>query len=231
MTRVAVTTTRDSAPRVSAALAAKGLEPVELPCIRIEVSPEDRLQRLRSAAADADLILLTSRRPVAILWDGSMPATPVAAVGSATADAVRDAGGTVHFTGTGAATELLPFLMQQASERRVVFPHAGALDKSITEAIARVATDLVAEPAYAAVPIGPDPNPPTRAVLFGSPSAVEGWTMTRTLDGLVVGAIGTTTAAALEELGHPPAVMPARPGFEALVTALADHLSHPGGTE
>lgn len=225
MTRVAVTTTPDAAPRLSDAVVAVGLEPVQLPCIRIEVSSDDVLDRLRDAAGEADLMVLTSRRPVSILWPANdMPPVPVASVGAATAAAVRRAGGTVALSGTGGATDLISAILPELSGKRVVFPHARASDPSTSQMISRVAAELVAEAAYETKPIGPDPAPAVDAALFGSPSAVDGWCTTRRLDDLIVGAMGSITADALAAAGHPATVTPTRPGFEELATALARHL-------
>jgi len=44
----------------------------------------------------------------------------------------------------------------------------------------------------------------------------------------VIAAIGATTAAALDELGLPAAVVPERAGAQALVDALADHFARGG---
>lgn len=231
MTRVAITTTPDTAPELANALSASGLEPVELACIRIEPSPAEVLDRLRHEAALAEFLVLTSRRAVSVLWpDGELPDVPVATVGASTAEAVRRAGGSVVLSGTGGVTRLLPSLLPALSGRRVVFPHARASDPATATSIAEVAGALVAEPVYDTIPIGPDPNPTVEAALFGSPSAVTGWCLTRRLDDLVTGAMGATTAQALTGAGHPPAVIPGTPGFVGLAEALARHLRHERST-
>jgi uroporphyrinogen-III synthase len=227
MTKVAVTTTPDTAPRIVDALVDEGLEPVELPCIRIEVAEDRVLERLRSAAAHADVLVLTSRRPVAILWpEGRMPAVPVIAVGVTTARAVEEAAGSILHVGTGGSAALEPFLRVATTDARVVFPRARASDPSTESIIAGVAAELVSDAAYDTVPIGPPTEPPVDAVLFGSPSAIAGWTMTRSLDDLVIGVMGETTGAALERLGRSAAVRPAAPSFEALARGIADHVRH-----
>ena len=89
--------------------------------------------------------------------------------------------------------------------------------------------EVVAESVYETVPIAPASDTVDVAI-FGSPSAVEGWCRSRSLDGLVVGAIGATTAAALTHRGHPSDVVPERPSFENLVKALTQHLREGSAT-
>jgi uroporphyrinogen-III synthase len=64
---------------------------------------------------------------------------------------------------------------------------------------------------------------PVEAVSFASPSAVQGWLMTRGLDDVVVGVIGKTTGAAVARV-RPPDTVATRPSHKALAGALADHL-------
>ena len=87
MTRVAITTDRFDS--VSSAYALRGLEPVPLPCLRVESAGDEALTDARQAAADADLLVVTSPRTVSLLWpEQEMPEVEVAAVGESTAAAV-----------------------------------------------------------------------------------------------------------------------------------------------
>lgn len=226
MTRVAVTTTPDAAHRLSDPLREVGLEPVELPCIRTVPASDETRCFIRQAAPGADWIVVTSRRAVELMWpEGDMPPGPaVAAVGPATADAVVRAGGSVSVVGGGGAARLADLIESRVPGATVVFPHARAADPDTITRLQEAGADVVAAPAYDTEPIPPGDDQ-VDAVLFGSPSAVEGWMMSRSLDGLIIGAMGETTAAALEEAGHPAEVVPAHPGFHALVSALADHLA------
>lgn len=226
MTRVAVTTTPDAAHRLSDPLREVGLEPVELPCIRTVPASDATRCFIRQAAPGADWIVVTSRRAVELIWpDGDMPPGPaVAAVGPATADAANRAGGTVRVIGRTGAEGLADLLEARVAGTTVVFPHARAADPETVRRLRDAGAVVVAAAAYDTEPISPGDDP-VDAVLFGSPSAVEGWTLSRSLEGLVVGAMGETTAAALEEAGHPAEVVPAHPGFHALVSALADRLA------
>lgn len=223
MKRVAVTTTADAAPRAAEPLIAHGLTPVMLPCISISPGSPAVLAELREEASRADLIVVTSARAVRITWpDGDMPATPVAAVGTATAEAVLDAGGVVRVAGSGGASELVAEL--DVTGLRIVFPHARSADPATDAELERMGASVFAATAYDTIPIAPNDDK-VDAAIFGSPSAVDGWLLRRHLDGLVIGAMGPTTASALRVRGVEDPVLPDTPGFEALVAALAERIS------
>jgi uroporphyrinogen-III synthase len=220
--RVAVTTAADRAGALTAALWDEGLQPVELPCIRVEGADAAVLRRAREAAEQADLVLLTSMRSIEILWpENGFPGTPVAAVGGATAERVRSRGGRVVETGTGGAAQLIGTL--DLAGKTVAYPHADGTDPSVLAALEAGARRVVALPIYRTAPIGPAGDLVDGAA-FASPSAVLGWTMTRSLAGLVVGAIGPTTGAALEARHRVPDVVAFPPSFDSLARELARHL-------
>lgn len=222
--RVAVTTTSDRAPHVAALVEARGLVPVVLPCIRIEPPTTEARALLRAAAPDADWILVTSARAVRSVWPGGdMPSVPVAAVGPASADAAREAGGRVELIGDAGAANLAALLVDKVAGKTVVFPHARAADPATAAALRSAGAEVVAVSAYDTVPIAPAADP-VDAIVLGSPSALEGWTSTRTLDGLTVAVMGETTAAAVRALGREPDVVPSEPSLEAVVDGLVAHL-------
>lgn len=226
--RVAVTTTLDAADRIAHAVEQIGLEPVRLPCIRVEPAPADTIARLRAAADEADWIIVTARRAVEIVWPGGdMPGSAaVAAVGRATAAAARSAGGRVAVVGDGGAAALRELLGGRVDAMSVVFPHARAADPATVRWLKERTALLTADAAYETIPVAPAQDT-VDSVIFGSPSAVDGWCEARPLDGLVIAAMGRTTARYLEGLGHPPDVVPATPRLEELVSALGKHLSQP----
>ena len=222
--RVAVTTTAEAAHRTADPLRAHGMEPVMLPCIRIVASASEVLQRLRSAAREADWIVVTSPRAVHVTWPvGGMPSVPVAAVGPASGSAVTRAGGHVAVTGEAGAAGLLDALRPLVPRKRVVFPHARSAGPAIVAGLRAAGAEVVAAAAYETVPMAPADDA-VDAAIFGSPSAVDGWCRSRHLDGLTLAAVGVTTATALADRGHYPHVIPDQPGFENLVTALTHHL-------
>lgn len=223
MTRVAVTTTADNAPRVGDALVAVGLVPVMLPCISISPAPETVIAKLRQHAEAADLILVTSARAVRITWpEGHMPPVPVAVVGSATAAAVEEAGGKVHTVGSGGAAELVADL--DVDGMSIVFPRARAADPATAITLEERGATVYTAVAYDTIPIAPGDDK-VKAAIFGSPSAVDGWLLRRHLDGLTIGAMGSTTASALRVRGVSDPVVPDTPDLDALAHALAERIN------
>ncbi len=220
MTDVAVTTSADSFQVWADPLTRSGLEPVSLPCLEIVPASDEDLARVRELAGDFDAVVLTSARAVALLWpDDGMPSTPVAAVGEATAAAVEAAGGVVETVGRSGGDALLEGW--DGAGRRVLFPHAEGTDRSRLDELGAVVAELAAISIYAARPISPGPDPVDAAV-FASPSAVDGWLLSRSFAELrVVGAIGTTTARAIDEAGGTVDAIPDGPSVDALVEAVA----------
>jgi uroporphyrinogen-III synthase len=220
--RVAVTASREQAPRVAEAMTGHGLDPVVLPCISIRPTRSEELAGLRERAAEADLILITSARTVSVTWPrGGMPAVPVAAVGPSSARAVRDAGGEVAFVGSGGAAELVSGL--EVDGMNVVFPHARAADPATVATLTRMGATVHAVPVYDTVAIAPGPDR-VEAVAFGSAMSVAGWCLSRSLDGVLVGAIGRSTAAAVRQRGVLRPLVPERPGFMELAGLMARRL-------
>lgn len=224
MHRVAITTAVDRVERLAVTARSHGLDPIALPCIEVAPAPEVDLTRSRELAGAADWILVTSSRAIDVLWpDGGVPNAPVAAVGPATAEAATRAGGKVALIGDGDAGALVDELAVQARAKTVFFPHASGANLSrvttLEEAGSRV--DSIAVYETHSVPPGPDQ---VDAVMFGSPSAVAGWQMARSLDGLVLAAMGETTASALEDAGHHADVVPPNPDFDLLISRLAEFL-------
>ena len=147
--RWAVTTSADSSPRWADEIAAAGHVPVSLPCIEVRPRPAGELQVLREATSGVDLLLLTSSRSVSFLWpDGGIPDVAIAAVGRATADAARSAGGRVEFVGDAGGDSLVAGLVDAVSGRRVVFPHAGGSDLSRIDRLEAAGAQVIAGAVY-----------------------------------------------------------------------------------
>lgn len=200
-----------------------GLEPVQLPCIRVEPAGADVLAAARDAALAADLLLITSARTLDLLWpDGSMPALEVAAVGAKTAAAVEARGGRLVLSGRVGLAHLAVEAADRLASVRVAFPHAASGDLIALEEIRARVPYLQEFVVYRTVPVAPSLTR-VGAVAFGSPSAVEGWLLSRDFDGLVVGVIGPTTWEAVAR-HRPPEVVAAQPSYQALADSLATYL-------
>lgn len=218
MIRVAVTT--DRFDDVSGVFVDAGLEPVALPCIRIEPSPPHQLAETRRYAERADLLVVTSPRVVSLLWPrGGIPDVDAAVVGPATADAVSAAGGRVSVVGDAGLARLADLALGQIQGGRVVLAHAAGSDPVGMARLQEIAADLIERVVYESVPVAPDLTQ-VEAVAFASPSAVAGWVLARDLEAVVVGAIGTTTARAIERY-RPPDVIAEEPSHRALAEAIA----------
>lgn len=222
--RVAVTTSVEAAAGMAVELVAVGLRPVALPCIRMQAADDADLARARAAAEEADLLVLTSSRPLDVLWPvGAIPAAPVATLNAAGAARVGERGGCVVHAGTGNPSDFTAYLSRKAEGKRVAYPHCEDADPRIIVALADVAADLVAVPVFGWIPVSPKPDP-VEASVFESPLAVEGWMQSRDLVGIVAAAVGPATAAALERHGTPAAIVTRNPRFTLLATSLADAL-------
>lgn len=222
--RLALTSTPTRSEELVGLVRHHGCEPVVLPCIETRPARQEAIEGARAATGQADWLLITSPRTVATLWpDGGMPPVKVAVVGKATGEAVRLAGGNVAAMGESGLEELFDVWAGETAGHAVFFPHSAASDlsrlKALAEKGARVATAAV----YETKPIPPR-NDPVDAVLFASPSATAGWLRSRSLEDLVIAAIGASTATSLSELGHPPHIVPLRPDFEMLIDQTARYL-------
>ena len=221
MRRIGITTTMDRASDLADVVLTQMCEPVLLPCIEVRSLPDDVLDRARDTAAAADRMIVTSPRTISTLWpNADMPAIPVAVVGTRTAEKVEAAGGTVALVGEGGADALIARLPEEWWRLDVFFPHGAAADPIDVDG-----RQVSAMAVYDTRPIPPEADA-VDAAIFGSPSAVAGWIMSRSLDDLVLGAIGVSTTDALVQQGHPPDIVPDRPDYEALIALIAEDLKH-----
>jgi len=179
------------------------------------------LEKARRSAAGADWLLVTSARTVEYLWPhGRIPEVEVAAVGSRTAAAVTDAGGTVSLVGDAGSFDLIAELASLVKNATLCFPHGRGADLSKVRVLEEGAGTVSTWEVYSTEPIPPALDP-VDAVAFGSPSAVDGWTRSRDFTGVAVGAIGETTDAALSGRGHSVDVVADRPDYAELLERLS----------
>lgn len=218
---VALTTTANRAAELAPIARAHGLRPVVLPCIEVVPASESVLEEARLSAAGSDWLLVTSARTVDLLWpDGQVPDVDVAAVGSRTAAAVTRAGGAVSLVGDSDSFSLTYDFAPLVENAAVCFPHGSGADLSTVKQLEQVGGSVSTWEVYATKPVPPALDP-VDAVAFGSPSAVAGWSLSRGFAGVVVGAIGETTGAALSDRGHPADVVADRPDYAELLERLS----------
>lgn len=221
MRRVAITSDRFAA--VASEYAGLGLDPVSLPCIEVVPVPPAEIAGAREAAARTELLIVTSPRLVSLLWpEGRMPPVDTAVVGPSTEATVTRAGGVVTLVGGAGLARLVELLEGRTAGRRVMIAHAEGSDPAAMSALRQLVPDLEEHVVYRSVPISP-PAVPVDAVAFASPSAVTGWSLSRGFEDVVVGAIGSTTAAAVARHRQPDAVAD-QPSHRALATAIASFM-------
>jgi uroporphyrinogen-III synthase len=128
----------------------------------------------------------------------------------------------VTVIGRSGLLDLVEAIAERARRARVVFPHAGGTDLAATTRLREVAGAIEEHVVYRTAPF-PALTTAVEAAAFASPSAVQGWLMTRNLDEVVVGVIGQTTEAAVAR-HRPPDIVAPRPAHKSLAAALNDHL-------
>lgn len=213
--KVGVTVSTGDAEHVAAIARDAGLHPVLLPCIEIDAM-------LAAGSIDgsgADWIIATSRRAVTMLWPDRVPAVPFITVGSRTADAVRARGGQVAVEAAGTVASMLNQIEIVQPGSSVLFPRADGASPVTASALRSQGASVDDPVVYRVRPVAPPPHL-VDAVAFASPSAVRGWTMSRSLSGLRVGAIGPTTAEAVRAAQGCEAVQPPHPSFVQLFQTL-----------
>lgn len=199
---------------LAAALERHGLATRIAPCVRIAPLDDDAPLRdaLRHLRAE-DLLVVTSRagaRAVAAALAGGRCAAPVAAVGERTAEACRDSGLRVVFTPSVASGSALAAELPLPRGAVLLARSDRASDEPVAILRRRQATvgEIVA---YRTLSVAPPADASGDAVVFASPSAVDGFALAAARAGSAV-AIGPATAARVR----------ARLGIEPRVASPAD---------
>lgn len=174
-----------------------------------------------------DWIVFTSRRAVAYSDLPLHGRSKVACVGSATAQAVLDQGGTVDLVPDRHDADALAGAMIAAGPmagQRVLFPASEQARSTLEERLGAAGALVTRMTAYRSVPsdrLDPRASAGADIVVFLAPSAVAAYEQLGGDLSIPALAIGETTAAALREHGVSPRVAPTadRPG---LIEALRD---------
>lgn len=205
----------------------------------------DNLRRAAAALDDYDWVVFTSARSAEAMSAAADPraeAPRVAAVGEATAAALRDAGWRVDVTGDGDATALVDALARSAdlAGARVLFPAASRAALTVEEGLGALGATVDRVEAYRTRLTPPDPTPVlgdlaagVDVITFASPSAVASLAEALAarwpdaIDGCGCAAIGPTTRRALLDAGVDPvrvatAAPPSLPGLVDACVRLAE---------
>lgn len=241
--RVVVTRAAHQAEGLSTAFAAAGATVEPLPLLEICPPADPRpLERAASELSLYDWLVFTSTNAVDAflpLTGGALPSRlQVAAVGAATAEALRNEGIEVHLQAAGGRSDaeglLAALAPRVARQRRVLLPQAADARPTLVEGLAEAGADPVAVIAYdKRLPAGAAERArelfgasPLGWVTFTSPRIVRhfaglfgaGWERRRSE--LRAASIGRVTTAELRRQGVEPAAEATSPGDEALVEAV-----------
>jgi len=251
-TRVLVTRAAEQADDLVTRLRDQGADPVVVPMIRLE-APLDAsaLDGALAGYASYDAVVFTSSNAVRFVAerarergvDLGSAGVRVLCIGPATARAALSAGIPVQLTASsprGDAESLLKeicdFLPPEG--RAFLLPHSDIAGDGLREGLREAGARVDAVVAYRTVRPEVDAawlreelvSGQVRVLTFTSPSTVRHLfellddAAREALRHCTIAAVGPTTAAALRQLGHPPQVVPERPGMEELVAALARHV-------
>jgi len=248
---VVVTRSGPRAKGLAEALEDAGATTVILP-LTTQTDPSDGGAALAAAAAEVgryQWVVLTSANAVhrflgALRDARSLATTLVAAVGPATADALRMGGVEPDLVPAESwaqgLVEEFPDRDPELGEGRVLFPAADQAPDTIAEGLGQKGWDVTRVEAYRTVE-RPSPDPETLAravaadaVTFTASSSVRAYPSLRGPDGVAlpvppcVVCIGPTTAATARELGLAGVEEAWGATVEGIVNALAHHLGPAG---
>ncbi|HVR88027.1 MAG TPA: uroporphyrinogen-III synthase [Candidatus Limnocylindria bacterium] len=211
---------------LAARLRSLGLAPCAAPCMRIEAlaDPAPLRNAIRSLSR-GDTLVLTSRSGATAVADalgGAACRARIAVVGLSTAEACRDRGLAVAFAPsepTGAAlAEQLPLPLGI-----VLLARADRAAHETAEILRRRGAKVREIAAYRTVPAFAGVAgelPRADAVVFASPSAVDGFAAALSLGDAAVIAIGPTTAARVRVALAVEPTVAARPDDDAVAAAI-----------
>lgn len=219
--------------RLARELEERGARVLEAPLV--ETRPlEGAAARVREAWDSCDYVALTSvSAAFALPGPETISHAPtVAAVGTATAEALERRGYAVALAGSGAgAAELAYRIAADAHARgiaraRVLFPSALEPRPELEAALAAAGHAAIPIPVYETLERIPASladllSGPADAALFFSPSAVRAFARARPFEARQWIAAGASTLRALEDAGFPGARAAASPAPHDLIEALA----------
>jgi uroporphyrinogen III methyltransferase / synthase len=228
----------------------EGAEAVEVP-LTAQTEPHDGGAALRTAATEVGSfrwVVFTSVNAVSRFMGGlrdarALGATLVAAVGPATADALRSAGVEPDLVPTehsaSGLTAAFPLHDPTSPGNRVLFPCADRAPSTVPDALVEKGWEVERVEAYRTVALPPPRRPLMQrvaradAVVFTAASSVEAFSALRGPDGAplrvppLVVCIGPTTAESARALGMSGVEQAEATSARSIVDALIRHLAGP----
>lgn len=237
---VAVTRARTQAGKLATRLSALGAQVVEAPTIRTTPREDEAVATAARAIGDFDLVALTSANGVSCLFDAlaregldarALANVQIAAIGVATADALREHGIEADFVPERATAESLLELLsaEPLAGKRVLLAVASGARPVLANGLREIGAEVQKTDLYDTAAELLDPEQ-TEAVLaadfitFASGSAVrslaEALGDAGRLSGRTLVSIGPVTSDALREQGLEPAAEAERHDIDGLVDAV-----------
>jgi uroporphyrinogen-III synthase len=240
--RVVVTRSQDQAEELSKRLRAFGAEPILFPVIAIvPPRPNGPLDQAIARLADYDWIVFTSVNGVEHFYRrleerwraesrlAAVLPTKIAAIGPATANALRQHGAMVNLVPAEYRAEAILDVIGDVVGQRILLPRADIARPALVDGLRAMGSEVDEVPAYRTVQGEPDSaafdalRAGVDVVTFTSSSTVRNFvSLTNGLDygNPVVACIGPVTAATARELGLPVDVVADEYTIEGLLKAL-----------
>jgi uroporphyrinogen-III synthase len=236
--RVAITRPEDQAEGLCSRLRALGAEPVEFPVIAIAPpEAEGPLDQAITRLSSYDWTIFTSVNGVEHFWArletlaARFPSVKVAAIGPATAMALRQRGVEIRLMPAEYRAEAILDEIGDVAGQRILLPRADIARPALAEGLRSKGAQVDEVPAYRTVPAVPPPSAfdALRAgvdvITFTSSSTVRNFSaLTAGLEygDPLIACIGPVTAATARELGLRVDVVAKVYTIEGLLEALKD---------
>ncbi|MFQ6044743.1 MAG: uroporphyrinogen-III synthase [Gemmatimonadales bacterium] len=228
--RIVVTRAQPDASRLAERLRALGAEPIVAPAIEIEFTDPPELREALENASAYDWIVFTSRNGVeaAFRLTKNIAGPRIAAIGPATADALRARGIEPDLVPEEYVAEAVLEALGDVSGKRILLPRADIARKALADGLNAAGAEVREIAAYRTVSSrGPRPDiSGADAVTFSSSSTVRGFLEQGPLpEGARVVCIGPITAETARERGLDVTEVAGEYTEDGLIAALTDVFS------
>jgi uroporphyrinogen-III synthase len=241
--RIVVTRPRENAAVMATELELLGATALVMPLLQIEPMRDSDAATLESALSDVaayDWIVFTSANGVAAVQEhlaGRLAGARIAAVGPATAAAVRAVGVEPAFVPVNYAAAEIVDGLGELEGRRVLLPQADIADPWLADRIRAAGAEVDAVVAYRTVGVDPsvveaaELEEGVDAVVLASGSAARSLAalaakfpgVARSLQQTLLVAIGPKTAEAAREVALPVRLVAEEASSEGIIQALTSH--------